>query len=192
MLDRSYGVRWDLSGLIDNATVYSRALDAVVSGDLLIKSTQWLESQGFSRYDNPAASDHTYLNGSGVICTLGVGYPGMLLNCGYIGWFDSKAAEFSNQVAVSSGFEEGAVLQINPENLKIKDSAYAPYQTMIAYGPRGGTMFYRTSPDEPWQWFQEWTTQAVTYCGDYNTDDLKRAFLGDICWFEGGTSQVEL
>ncbi len=44
-------------------------------------------------------------------------------------WFDAEKAEFSNQVALGSGFPEGQILSLNPDNLSIKNSKNFPYNT---------------------------------------------------------------
>ena len=65
-------------------------------------------------------------------------------------------------------------------NNNIKDSQYTPYQTLrISVGGAAG-LFYRTSPEAKWQFFTG--TQAVLDCSDYNTEDLKKAYLGEPCY----------
>lgn len=65
-------------------------------------------------------------------------------------------------------------------NDNIKNSQYGPYQTLtVAVGGAVG-LFYRTSPDAKWQFFAG--TQAVLGCDEYNTDDLKKAYLGEPCY----------
>lgn len=67
----------------------------------------------------------------------------------------------------------------NIEN-KIKDSEYSPYQNLkVNIGGAAG-LFYRTSPDAKWQFFVG--TQSVLDCSDYNTDDLKKAYVGEVCY----------
>lgn len=72
---------------------------------------------------------------------------------------------------------------------KITDSEYKPYQnTWIGIGGGAG-LFYRTSPEAEWQFFTG--TQSELECSDYNTDDLKKAYLGEPCW-DNGQSTVQL
>lgn len=67
----------------------------------------------------------------------------------------------------------------------IKNSQYEPYQKLtVSLGGAAG-LFYRTSPDAKWQFFV--ATQSALDCSDYNTDDLRKAFAGDIC-YNGSTS----
>ena len=61
----------------------------------------------------------------------------------------------------------------------IKDSQYSPYQT-LTIGLGGGLgLFYRTSETSPWVFFM--VGQDGPACDDYNTEDLKKAFLGTQC-----------
>lgn len=70
---------------------------------------------------------------------------------------------------------------------KVIDSEYAPYQTLwISVGGARG-MFYRTSPDSEWRFFI--ATQAYLDCADYNTDDLKKAYLGESCYNDSTQSE---
>lgn len=68
---------------------------------------------------------------------------------------------------------------------KIKNSQYSPYQTILVNVGGAAGLFYRTSPDAKWQFFV--ATQSALDCSDYNTDDLRKAFAGDVC-YNGSTS----
>ena len=72
---------------------------------------------------------------------------------------------------------------------KIKNSEYEPYQNIWVGLGGGAGLFYRTSPEAEWQFFTG--TQSELECSDYNTDDLKKAYLGDECW-DNGPSTVQL
>ena len=63
---------------------------------------------------------------------------------------------------------------------EIKDSQYAPYQTLRVAIGGGSALFYRVSPDAKWQYFAG--GQGLLGCDEYNTEDLKKAFVGDICF----------
>lgn len=73
---------------------------------------------------------------------------------------------------------------------KIKDSEYEPYQTLwVSVGGAAG-LFYRMSPEAEWQYFT--ATQGMLECNEYNTDDLKKAYLGETCYNGQELSKVEL
>ena len=73
----------------------------------------------------------------------------------------------------------------------IKDSAYSPYQTIWAGIGGAAGLFYRTSPESKWQYFK--ATQSPLDCSDYDTDDLKKAYLGEECYVDNyNTSTVQL
>lgn len=63
---------------------------------------------------------------------------------------------------------------------EIKDSQYAPYQTLQVLIGGGVALFYRVSPDAKWQYFTG--GQSLLGCDEYNTEDLKKAFAGDTCF----------
>ena len=70
---------------------------------------------------------------------------------------------------------------------EIKDSAYSPYQTTwMGVGGAAG-LFYRTSSESKWQYFT--ATQSFLYCDEYNTDDLKKAYLGEECYERDNVTQ---
>ena len=62
----------------------------------------------------------------------------------------------------------------------IKDSQFAPYQTItVGVGGAAG-LFYRTDKDAAWQFFTG--TQDMIGCDRYNTENLKKAYLGEQCY----------
>ncbi|MBR5046073.1 hypothetical protein IKX73_00340 [Candidatus Saccharibacteria bacterium] len=63
---------------------------------------------------------------------------------------------------------------------KIKDSEYEPYQSLQVAIGGGYALFYRVSPDDEWQYFAG--GQAPLDCSDYNTEDLQKAFAGNVCY----------
>ena len=70
---------------------------------------------------------------------------------------------------------------------KIKNSEHEPYQT-LSIGLSGGIgLFYRTSPESEWKYFT--AVQAPLSCDAYDTEDLKKAFAGDVC-YDGQTEST--
>lgn len=176
VLDKSYGLDLDTNnpGYDDSAT-RDKFIEAFMG--LPDRIGMWLVERGFTKYNG----DREYLNSeTGIICALGGwSWPGIALNCGNIAWINSETAEFSNEVAIKGGFPEGKTLDLDPENLKIEDSQYAPYQTMQGGILGAAGLWYRVSPEADWKWFRG--TQAILSCDEYNTEDLKRAYLGQAC-----------
>ena len=70
---------------------------------------------------------------------------------------------------------------------KIKNSQVSPYQTLQVAIGGGYALFYRVNPDAEWQYFAG--GQAPLNCGDYNTEDLRKAFAGDVC-YDGQTEST--
>lgn len=81
------------------------------------------------------------------------------------------------------------VLSINHE---IVDSEYVPYQKVAVNVGGAVGLFYRASSESEWQFFA--ATQGSFPCSEYNTDDLKKAYLGEGCFDEtnGVNSVVSL
>ncbi len=75
-------------------------------------------------------------------------------------------------------------------NNSVKNSQYAPYQTLMVEVGGAAGLFYRTAPEEKWQFFAG--TQSPLDCSDYNTDDLKKAYLGEVCYNGSVESTVQL
>ena len=66
------------------------------------------------------------------------------------------------------------------DDVRMKDSEYESYQN-LEIGLGGGVgLFYRTSPEAEWQYFT--VTQGVIDCTDSDTEELKKAFLGETCY----------
>lgn len=78
-------------------------------------------------------------------------------------------------------------------DLKITDSKTAGYQIaqMTVTGPialvGGGMGLYYKAPNQDWKSFR--VVQSVLNCTDYNTNDLKNAFVGATC-YEGDMESV--
>lgn len=187
-LERYYGLSvgpnsWDTGG-----TELDREFIDVILTDLPEKIEGWLKERGFQRYGE---HEGIFMNNDGIICSVATSYPGPAISCSRVTWFDAKKAEFSNRVALESGFPEGRALSLDPDNLSIKDSKNAPYQTMTGGIIGAVGLWYRVSPDAPWQWFRG--TQMVLGCDEYDTDDLKKAYEGEVCINEAGEqSEVRL
>lgn len=185
-LERYYGLSvgpnsWDYSD-----REQANEFVGVIVSDLPDKVRNWLKGRGFKEYDEYG---YALMNDEGMICGVAASYPGPAISCSWTTWFDAKVAEFSNRVALESGFPEGETLSLDSDKLNIKNSKNAPYQTMTG-GILGAVgLWYRVSPDAPWQWFKG--TQAVLGCEEYNTDDLKKAYEGEKC-MEGNGEMSEV
>lgn len=72
---------------------------------------------------------------------------------------------------------------------KVKDSEVAPYQTLSVSIGGGYALFYRSGSDAEWQYFKG--GQALLDCGDYDTDELRKAFAGSLCYDGAAESVVQ-
>lgn len=127
---------------------------------------------------------------TGVICTnITSGMP-IYFGCGHISWLDADEVALANELAGAYLAKEGKPLgSVSVKVADIENSSVAPYQRLDAsiYGAVG--LFYRVSPEAKWQFFMG--TQSPLSCSDYNTEDLRKAFAGEVCYNESEESIVE-
>lgn len=188
-LNKSYGFLMDP---IEGHTELNNKLQAVDVGRML-------EERGFAKFGENygtasawGSTVTTYVNEQmGIVCETPAGY--VSLNCGATTWYDEVDAKLSNELAkvYNEAVEEDAKLMVATTSA-IKNSEVQPYQTILAYLNGFGAMFYRTSPEAEWVYFAR--GQGAPACAEYNTEDLKKAFLGQLCWSEedGSDAKVEL
>lgn len=189
LLNRTYGLMLDSNSYADSVDLRNKYVNEfinVIPG----KIEEYLKGKGFVQYDGNSGYEEEYINDDGVICQVGSSWPSAAIQCAYKGWFDAKIAAFSNEVALGTDYPEGEYLGLNPDRLEIKDSKHAPYQTMTGGVLGAAGLWYRVSPDAPWQWFTG--AQAVLDCSEYDTDDLKKAFAGEPCYEDGNLKTVEI
>lgn len=72
-------------------------------------------------------------------------------------------------------------------NDELEDSEYEPYQKMMITVSGAKGLFYRTSPESEWKYFT--AVQAPLSCDIYDTEDLRKAFAGDVC-YDGQTEST--
>ena len=155
-----------------------------------------LTELGFSK--NGEIAEFTVVTGgihytneqTGVTCSftsqaLPVGF-----NCSHKSWVSSDTVKIANQLADAYYKKEGAYpITIGAQNYTIKDSPVSPYQTLRTAVSNGLGLFYRVNKEADWQFFTG--TQAVLGCEEFNTKDLRNAFVGETCWddtLEGNTT----
>ncbi len=116
-------------------------------------------------------------------------------NCGKTDWtwLTEDELKMIGELGIAYRDKTGndSVSMMGFEDVVIHDSKYEPYQTIrIPAMNGGGGEFYRVSPDSEWRFFA--VTQSALECSDYNTDDLKKAFLGEVCHNGNEMSTVQL
>ena len=84
-------------------------------------------------------------------------------------------------------------------NEEIQESEYDGYSRLyvglsdgryIAGGGRGA--FYKTSVDGNWIYAPEISGQALASCNTFDTEDLQKAFVGEMCWDEDADEVSEV
>lgn len=144
-----------------------------------------------------------YLNASrNIVCGVSEdsewGYGGaqdfVYLECAKTDWTwltkDEKALVAELEAAYHEKTGEYPTTIHNFGNSNPKNSKQEPYQTLSVSLGGGFGLFYRTSPDAKWQFFTG--GQAPPDCSEYNTEDLKKAYLGEFCYNGLAESTVQL
>ncbi len=170
-----------------------------------------LEAAGFSSVgDLPTLGSagpvvHGYYNSSkNVIC--GIYYEGVFQNinnpndgyefgaleCGLADWIWLTSSEKGLASELETAYHDKTNeyprlldgLDAKPNNSQVES-----YQTIsVSLGGAVG-LFYRNGPDSKWQFFT--VTQGGMSCDDFNTDDLKKAYAGSVCYVNGAESTVQ-
>ena len=155
-----------------------------------------LESQGFILVGEmphatsaPMPTAYEYVNVSkDMVCGIysvtneKTGGEGVYTSCGKTSWTWLTDEEKNTISELEEAyFEKNGEYpkKIDSITLKIKDSRFKPYQTAVV-STTGNSFFYRTSPNSKWQYFR--TSLVAATCDEYNTDDLRKAYLGEVCY----------
>ncbi len=170
LLDKSYSIRYD-SNSVDEPLLVEDKIDKKLAS-LGFAETKPTTSIWSSRiYTNPD---------SNIICS--VNYFGT--SCGYYKWVYDETITLVNQLAEAYKNKEGEYPGVITlcEYSTIEDSSVSPYQTIgVSFDGAGGS-FYRVSPSAEWQFFGG--GQTAFSCDKYNTQDLKNAYAGEVCYDE--------
>lgn len=184
-LDRTYGF---VVSEVTDKVLY----DFVMSGKLAVDLSEVLVQRGFAKSEEVMGVNVYSNSNTGILCTVGSGLPFNVV-CGHESWYDKDKVGFLNELAEAYKEKTGEYpYYLNADEKNIENSEYGSYQRLGASEFGAGALFYRTSPDAKWQFFT--STQALLSCSKYDTDDLKKAYLGEPCYDEakGADGKVEL
>lgn len=162
----------------------------------MVMIDEFFIERGFERSED----GYQYLNNeTGVFCGLVTfnnsgDLSSIDFSCGHMGWVSEKQIEEAQQLAneLTAVYESVTGVTACVSALgRIENSSVAPYQRIAVSadgceeGSAGGAtaLFYRVSPDEPWQFFK--ATQIELFCSDYDTDEIRKAFAGAKCYVDG-------
>lgn len=177
----SYGLQFviDVDGGFGN---YNGREEKILNGEVRDALIEELKRNGFTEYLSRPIWGDQYLNEeAGIIC--GVEGPGLAFRavCSSVNWYSTDNWDLKDELAEAYKQKEGdypLIIRVDAGN--IKDSGYERYQRLTAGVSNAAGLFYRVNPESEWKFFQ--ATQAEIECSAYNTDDLKRAFVGERCW----------
>lgn len=180
-LNLTYGFEVEMEGTNENW----KKLETVIPA---IKTE--LQNRGFEEYPYSTLNGPEYINRkSGIVCNVGEGSLPYELSCGSVNWYDAEKMDLINELAEAVKEKEGQYpYHVGADLSKVQNSSYEPYQKLQVSLFNAMGEFYRTSPNSPWIFFRG--GQAAPDCSEYDTDDLKRAFVGDTCWNEA-TNQAD-
>ncbi len=194
-LNRSYGFYADDSGYYATAQT-TDALKALMTGaGFTAMLDRTFAENGFSKYDIGQAlpGPDSYINKTtGILCTgIDSSLP-MHFGCGHISWYNREEAELLNTLAKAyikgENLDNDELVYLSMRNGGVQNSTYAPYQTVSAGGANAASFFYRVSPESEWRYFT--STQSPLACSRYDTDDLRKAFAGTVCYNGANESVV--
>ena len=170
LLDKSYSIRYDSNSVDEPLLVEDKIAKKLASlGFTETKPTTTIWSSRI--YTNPD---------SNIICS--VNY--FETSCGYYKWVYDDTITMVNQLAEAYKNKEGEYPGVITlcEYSTIEDSSVSPYQTIgVSFDGAGGS-FYRVSPSAEWRFFGG--GQTAFSCDKYNTQDLKNAYAGEVCYDE--------
>lgn len=188
----------DFNTFIPMRLTIEKQITSSDSGDATVAVLrERLEAAGFESIGTlpnlgsaPAPDEYGYLDSSrNIVCSVREGAQSNLreyanLECAKTDWtwLTEDDKKLVSELETAYYEKEGNYpLELDIRVLReVKNSEYASYQTLTV-GLKGSLgLFYRTSPDAKWQFFA--MTQAPLECSEYNTDDLRKAFAGDVCY----------
>lgn len=128
----------------------------------------------------------------GIVCGISVGDGDYaILECAKTdwAWLTEEEAELAVKLEAAYHDKTGEYPRLFRDlDVKAENSEISPYQVLrVSMGWAQG-LFYRTSSDGDWQYFA--TAQGPLKCIEYNTDDLKNAFAGEVCYNDESEESV--
>lgn len=160
-----------------------RLLEALGNEEYHAAVENLFASKGFESY---ALGSEYFNRETGVVCNLPYSGVPTHFACGYVDWYNRDNAGLVKSLGEAYGDIEDTVFG----DVEISDSEYKPYQraavglwSVAGIGGANG-LFYRTGPEAEWKYFT--SLQAVPSCEEFNTEDLRRAFMGMECFDNQG------
>lgn len=182
-LNKSYGLRNFANQLNEEWK------NLIMSEKMISTITGTLSELGFTKYDkvvNSIDSSQYINNKTGVICNVGGASDPYEMSCGHISWLNFADIELSNKLSEAYKAKEGNYPNILSANTKsIVDSSYNPYQRINVSFENFVGLFYRVNNDSNWVYFGG--TQGGFSCNEFNSDDIKKSFVGEKCWSSSGS-----
>jgi len=140
-----------------------------------------LLSNGFEQYKEPGMATTEYINEqTGIICSVEEPSLPYSFGCASVNWYDADEMDLVNDLAEAYRAKKSDYpYYISVDENAIEDSGYEQYQRVRVDFMGGWGLFYRVDPKSEWQFFGG--GQDAPLCSEFNTEDLKRAFVGRGC-----------
>lgn len=178
-LDLSYGFHIVRSS--EGGTTYDER--KVIGGELDKALVQYLTQNGFKEYEYSLQFADSYINEeSGIICAKTTATLAYDVACSSVNWYSNiDNWDLLNELAEAYKMKMGEYPTYMAASLdRIENSGYEQYQRISVGFLGAGGLFYRVTPESEWEFFR--VGQDAPLCLDYDTDDLKQAFVGTTCW----------
>lgn len=125
-----------------------------------------------------------YLSDDGYVCWFNSNSAPLHLECSHTSWLSRAKKDLVKQLADAYKKDENVdattiYVDANPED--IETTANGEYQRIYGRLDNAGAWFYRKGTDGEWKFFTALQQQMLD-CKDYDTDELKAAFVGTDCY----------
>lgn len=171
-------------GFVGDSSEFEKKSRPIFDGRLKEALVAELGKNGFVEYEYRPTFATEYINQElGIVCALSSAGMPFGVGCSSVKWYSTEDWEFINDLAEAFKEKKGEYpyyLKGNPK--QVEDSGYEQYQKIHVSLADAGASFYRVNPESEWKFFRD--GQDAGSCEEYNTEELRKAFIGETCWYE--------
>ena len=166
-------------GITSATSVHDKTINDIVSQNAHIYVEAFLSSNGFNEdsFNLLLIGKLLYNPNTQIYCLVSENALPFSVSCSKENWITNETKTLAEKLA---SIANSPYVAVDPSH--IVDSQVSPYQTITANGGGAALLFYRTSKDADWQFFK--ASQGLLNCNEYDTEDLKNAYAGQMCFNE--------